>query len=36
MKKAWKKPICLTLKSNELSAHIKAAAHSGCDFFVIR
>ena len=36
MKKTWKKPVCLTLAADQLSMHIKAAARSGCDFWVMR
>lgn len=36
MNKTWKKPVCSTVKADQLSAYIKAAARSGCDYSVIR
>lgn len=36
MNKTWKKPVCSTVKADQLSAYIKAAARSGCINFVIR
>lgn len=36
MIKTWKKPVCSTIKADQLSAYIKAAARSGCNYFVIR
>lgn len=31
MKKLWNKPSCATVGAAQLSAHIRAAAWSGCD-----
>lgn len=36
MKKMWKTPACLTMAADKLAMHIKAAARSGCDFWVMR
>ena len=33
MKKAWKKPLLVTMKAADLAKHIEVAARSiGCDF----
>lgn len=29
VKKQWKKPVCISISKNELTAYIKAAARSG-------
>ncbi len=36
MRKNWKKPMVTTLLAKDLSAHIKAAARSWCDYGVLR
>lgn len=36
MKKTWKRPLFFSLTADKLSECVKAAARSGCDFFVMR